>query len=68
MQKEQDKLKSREDDFNSLVAIYGMQAVMQLAHGREEVFFYKIKLNVFNFTIYNLNFKQGAYAYIHTYS
>ena len=58
MQKKQDKLKSREENSKTLVAVYDIQAVMQLRRGRG-VFFYKRKLNVFNFTIYNLTSKQG---------
>lgn len=37
-----------------VVAVYDLQAVMQLPKGDVSLFYYKSKLNVLNFTIYNL--------------
>lgn len=39
---------------NTIVAVYDMQAVLQLPKGDVSVFYYKSKLNVMNFTIFNL--------------
>ena len=39
---------------NSVVAVYDLQAVMQLPKGDVSVFYYKSKLNVLNFTIYDI--------------
>ncbi|EZA58416.1 hypothetical protein X777_01373 [Ooceraea biroi] len=48
-EKKADKEKS-----DVVVAVYDLQAVMQLPKGNVSVFYYKSKLNVFNFTIYDL--------------
>ena len=47
-EKHRDKTES-----DSVVAVYDLQAVMQLPKGDVSVFYYKSKLNVLNFTIYN---------------
>ena len=39
---------------DSVVAVYDLQAVMQLPKGDVSVFYYKSKLNVLNFTIYDI--------------
>ena len=39
---------------NSIVAVYYLQAVMQLPQGDQPTFYYKSKLKVLNFTIYNI--------------
>ena len=39
---------------DSVVAMYDLQAVMQLPKGDVSVFYYKSKLNVLNFTIYDI--------------
>lgn len=40
---------------NGFVAVYDLQAVMQIPKGDVSVFYYKSKLNVLNFTIYDLH-------------
>lgn len=50
-EKKSDKVKKFS---NTIVAVYDMQAVMQLPKGDVSVFYYKSKLNVINFTIYNM--------------
>lgn len=42
------------DKINEIVAVYDLQAVMQIPKGDVSVFYYKSKLNVLNFTIYDL--------------
>lgn len=39
---------------NLIVAVYDLEAVFQIPNGKVSVFYYKSKLNVFNFTIYNI--------------
>lgn len=39
---------------NAAVAVYDLQAVLQLPKGDVSLFYYKCKLNVLNFTIYDL--------------
>lgn len=58
-EKKSDKLLSRKEDSETLVAVYDLQAVLQLPRGRIAAYFYKRKLNVFNFTIYNTTLQQG---------
>lgn len=47
-EKHKDKTES-----DAVVAVYDLQAVMQIPKGDISVFYYKSKLNVLNFTIYN---------------
>ena len=39
---------------DAIVAVYDLQAVMQLPQGDVSTFYYKSKLNVLNFTIYDM--------------
>ena len=48
---------------DSVVAVYDLQAVMQVPKGDASVFYYKSKLNVLNFTIYNAK-TNSCYCYI----
>lgn len=43
-----------EEEVNATVVVYGLQPVMQIPKGDVSVFYYKSKLNVYNFTIYDL--------------
>ncbi|KAL4711225.1 hypothetical protein ACJJTC_019066 [Scirpophaga incertulas] len=51
IEKKNDKEKMMDD---TVVAVYDLQAVMQLPKGEVSVFYYKSKLNLLNFTIYDL--------------
>lgn len=46
--------KHDKEEVDAAVAVYDLQAVMQIPKGDISVFYYKSKLNVFNFTIYDL--------------
>lgn len=46
--------KNDKENANALVAVYDLQAVFQLPKGNVSVFYYKSKLNVLNFTIYDI--------------
>lgn len=50
---------------NTIVACYDLQAVLQAPCGEISVFYYKRKLNCFNFTIYDVVKKQ-CYCYFWT--
>ncbi|XP_011193975.2 uncharacterized protein LOC105219498 [Zeugodacus cucurbitae] len=39
---------------NAVVAVYNWQAIMQLPKGEASTYYYKSKINVFNFTVYNM--------------
>lgn len=57
-----EKLKDVEESRSSettIVACFDLQAVIQLPCGEISTFFYKRKLNCFNFTIYNITSKKG---------
>lgn len=56
MEKQLSRTEKKHDKENAsgLVAVYDLQAVVQLPKGDVSLFYYKSKLNVFNFTIYNL--------------
>lgn len=49
----------RKDKLNKdlVVAVYDMQAVMQLPKGEISLFYYTSKLNVCNLTVFNINTK-----------
>uniref|UniRef100_A0A0K8W834 Uncharacterized protein n=1 Tax=Bactrocera latifrons TaxID=174628 RepID=A0A0K8W834_BACLA len=49
----QEKSKDKESQ-NAVVAVYDLQAVMQLPKGEVSSFYYKSKVNVFNFTIFDI--------------
>lgn len=49
-----DEKRKDKEDMNVFVAVYDLQAVMQLPKGDVSAFYYKSKLNVFNFTIYDI--------------
>lgn len=49
-----EKKYDKEELIDTQVAVYDLQAVMQIPKGDVSVFYYKSKLNVFNFTIYDL--------------
>lgn len=49
IEKQRDK-----EDANAVVAVYDLQAVVQLPKGDVSVFYYKSKLNALNFTVYDL--------------
>lgn len=53
-EKEKDKEDKRD---NVVVAVYDLQAVLQCPRGAVSTFYYVSKLNVFNFTIYELKSK-----------
>ncbi|XP_073969707.1 uncharacterized protein [Rhodnius prolixus] len=42
------------ENFEGIVAVYDLQAVTQIPKGNASIFYYKSKLNVLNFTIYDL--------------
>lgn len=46
--------KTDKENSNAVVVVYDLQAVMQLPKGDVSLFYYKSKLNVFNFTMYDL--------------
>lgn len=51
----EEKLKDKQDEFeNTVTAVYDLQAVMQCPRGDVSSFYYTSKLNVFNFTIYEM--------------
>ena len=56
MEKELSRKENKYDkeELNAAVAVYDLQAVMQIPKGDVSVFYYKSELNVFNFTIYDL--------------
>ena len=47
----QEKLRDKTEE-NVIVAVYDLQAVMQLPQGDVSTLYYKFKLNLFNFKIY----------------
>lgn len=59
-EKEMSRAEKRHDkeNFEGILAVYDLQAVMQLPKGDTSVFYYTSKLNVLNFTIYDL--KTGS--------
>lgn len=59
-EKESDKEKLKE---TTLLAVYDLQAVMPLPKGDCSAFYYSSKLNVFNFTIYDL-IKKTTECYV----
>lgn len=50
------------EELNASVVVYDLQAVMQIAKGDVSVFYYKSKLNVFNFTIYDLKSNECEFG------
>lgn len=42
-----------------MVALYDLEAVFQLPQGNASLFYYKSKLNAFNFTVADIKRKQG---------
>ncbi|KAK9687867.1 hypothetical protein QE152_g35950 [Popillia japonica] len=57
--KKQDVAYSTDDTHNSTVACYDLQAVMPLPSGEVSHCFYKSKLNMINFTIFDVGSKTG---------
>ncbi|CAG4946315.1 unnamed protein product [Parnassius apollo] len=53
---EKDNDKSRAD--GTIVAVYDLQAVLQIPKGQISLFFYKSRINCFNFTISDLRAKE----------
>ncbi|CAG5021508.1 unnamed protein product [Parnassius apollo] len=54
---EKDNDKSRAD--GTIVAVYDLQAVLQIPKGQISLFFYKSRINCLNFTIRNLRAKEA---------
>ena len=52
LEKEKDKEKCTNDD---LIAVYDLQAVFKLPQGKASLFYYKSKLNVYNFTVADIS-------------
>lgn len=55
--------KQAENQTQIPLSCYDLQAVVQLPKGKVSTFYYKRKLNTFDFTIYDATAKQG-YCYI----
>ncbi|CAH1107724.1 unnamed protein product [Psylliodes chrysocephalus] len=49
------------NDKNILLSAFDLQAVTPLPNGNVSTFYYKSKLNVFNFTLFNIPEKKGSY-------
>lgn len=61
-EKENDK---NNTDSNSVVAVYDLQATLPCPQGDVSTFYYVSKLNLFNFTIYNMKNKHGDCFFWH---
>lgn len=61
--KEKDMDKNMVSPEDRIVCSYDLQAVIPLPNGNVSTFYYKSKLNVYNFTIFDIHNKQG-YSYI----
>lgn len=58
LEKENDKKNSMLEK-DVVLATFDLQAVMPLPNGNISSFFYKSKLNAYNFTVYNIKTKEG---------
>lgn len=58
-EKTRDKAASREENSDIIESCFDLQAVVQLPKGQVSSFYYKRKLNTFNFTIFDTALKQG---------
>lgn len=56
-EKEKDKEKCTNED---LIAVYDLQAVFQLPQGKASLFYYKSKLNAYNFTVADISKKETS--------
>lgn len=54
---------SRTPNSDTIVVCFDIEAVIQLPRGQVSTFYYKRKLNAFNFTIFDVTSKQG-YCFI----
>lgn len=64
IEKRNDKGRAKEDP-NLLVAVYDLQAILPVPRGDVCTFYYKSKLNCFNFTIVEMNpSSDSAHCYV----
>lgn len=62
---EKDIEDSKQTDYNNIVAIFDLQAVLPCPIGQSSAFFYKSKLNCYNFTVSNINSDKTFYFFWH---
>lgn len=62
VEKQQDKENNLPD---TILAVFDLQAVIQLPSGNTSAFFYKSKLNAYNFTVYNVKEHTGHCFFWH---
>ncbi|XP_039281015.1 uncharacterized protein LOC120350647 [Nilaparvata lugens] len=58
-EKSRDKTVALSNDKDILLCSFDLQAVMPLPYANASTFYYKSKLNVYNFTVYNIPDKKG---------
>lgn len=67
LEKEKDKEKSANDE-DLMLAVYDLEAVFQLPQGKASLFYYKSKLNAYNFTVADISkkdtSKRKGYCYL----
>lgn len=64
LEKDLARREKEKDKKDAIVVVYDLQAVMQIPKGQVSLFFYKSRINCFNFTISDLHAKNVLFFFL----